>query len=93
MLEFQPPVIVTVCDQGQITFRRSNLLRLSMPLAPIERDCWHEAHHRAVPAMHCSGALTVAAWPVHEAGWKREILRTAWSEGADEEAVEQYDEI
>ena len=92
MLDFRPPVIVTVCDQGQITFRRSNLMHRAVPLAPIERDCWHEVHQRAVPATHCSGALTVAGWPVHEPGWKREILRTTWSEGTDAEYVgEEYE--
>jgi Zn-dependent peptidase ImmA (M78 family) len=91
MLDFQPPVIVTVCDQGQITFRHSNLMRRAVPLAPVEHACWHEVHQRAVPALHHSGALRVAGWPVHEPGWKREILRTAWSEGADEEPAEEYD--
>ena len=90
MLDFQPPVIVTVCDQGQITFRRSNLLHRAVPLAPVERNCWHDVHTRAVPAMHFSGALKVVGWPVHEPGWKREILRTAWSEGADDEPDEEY---
>jgi hypothetical protein len=92
MLDFSPTVIVTVCDQGQITFRRSNLMSRAVPLTPIERECWHVVHQHSAPARRCSGALSVTGWPVHEPDWKREILRTAWSEGADDDpAAETYD--
>lgn len=76
MLEFPGLLIVTVVDQGKISWRRSNLLGRVPPLAAVEKQCWRSAYDRGHPAECTEGAYAVRAWPVHEAGWKREILRT-----------------
>jgi hypothetical protein len=83
MLDFAPPVIVTICDHGRPTFRRSNLGRRIPRLVPLESAVWREAHENARPASESDAYCRVQAWPVHEAHWKREILRTLWY--ADEE--------
>lgn len=76
MLDFSPPVIVTVLDHGRITWRRANVPGRVPPLSPLERRCWAIAHE-GTASEASDAAQAVAAWPVHEPGWRREILRTA----------------
>lgn len=82
MLEMSPAVIVTLFDQGKLVWRKSNVIRRPPPLVPAEHGTWHVAHDRNEPAQYeCrelpEGLRDVRCWPVHENGWKREILRTA----------------
>lgn len=77
MLDFEPAVIVTICDHAHVTFRRSNVLSQSPPLAPLEWQCWQEVHAHARPADRWCDAFCVDGWPIHEENWKREILRTS----------------
>jgi hypothetical protein len=76
MLDFRPPVIVTIFDQGRITFRRGNLPGRAPPPSAAELACRREAHYRSEPSESKAGVCRISAWPVHEADWKREILRT-----------------
>ncbi len=75
MLECRPPVIVSIFDHRQLSFRRSNLPGRVPPPSPAEMECWRQIHQ------HCSQLPTESAgghiqgWPIHEEGWKREILR------------------
>ncbi len=80
MLDFVPPVIVTIYDHGRATFRRSNVLGRVAPPLPLETACWQRAHCAGRPQQRSGGRLRVRAWPVHETGWKREILRTELTE-------------
>jgi hypothetical protein len=78
MLDFEPPVVITIFDHGRLTFRRGNLAGAAPPaLSPDERDCWRSTHLSGVAAAWPSDCHAVRAWPIHEPGWKREILRTA----------------
>ena len=86
MLDMPPPVIVTVADQGRCVWRRGNGLARTPPLTPPERAAWIAAHDGGQPAA-CDrselpeGVDDVRAWPIHEPGWRREIVRTevvAW---------------
>lgn len=79
MLDDSAPLIVTICDQGQVTFRRSNLAGHCPRLAPAERRAWQRAHAAGVAAECVERGLRVRAWPVHEPLWQREILRTELS--------------
>lgn len=76
MLDFEPPVIVTVCDQGRIRHRWSNRPGGTPPMSPGERTCWEAAHRSAHNASQRARGLRIRGWPVHEPHWKREILRT-----------------
>ena len=78
MLDFEPPVVITLLDHGQVTFRRGNLPGRTPPLLPIERRCQMQAHATSQCAQGDDGHLRVSAWPIHEPDWKREILRSAW---------------
>jgi Zn-dependent peptidase ImmA (M78 family) len=76
MLENSPPIIVTIIDQTDLYFRRSNVTGRVPPLSECERRCWRDAHRHNRPRRLRSATRSVCAWPVHEEGWKREILRT-----------------
>jgi len=86
MMEMTAPVIVTVFDQGQLTWRKSNVLRHPPPLIPSEEKTWRATFDGSRATQHdcCNlpeGIDDVRCWPVHEPGWRREILRTgleAW---------------
>jgi hypothetical protein len=80
MLEMRPAIVITVCDLGRIGWRRSNVTARPPALAPEERAVWQEAHISGLPATTMldseSGLQHVTCWPIHEPGWKREILRS-----------------
>ena len=85
MLEMSPPVIISLFDQGALQWRRSNLLRRPPPLTPVESKTWRSAFELAEPAFCVEtnlplGIDEVRCWPVHEPGWRREILRTQLQE-------------
>lgn len=84
MLESPPSVIVTLADQGRCVWRRGNRQSRPPALTPPERAAWNAAHEGGRPARCDRGELPdgvddVRAWPIHEAGWKREIIRTELS--------------
>jgi predicted transcriptional regulator len=82
MLEMPAPVIITLFDQGKRQWRKSNRHFRTPPMTPPEMNAWKSAHELAVAAQ-CEtselpeGIEDVRAWPVHETGWRREIIRTA----------------
>lgn len=79
-LELPSPAIVTLFDQGRLTWRRGNVPGRLPPLSPDEIHCWNTVHREGRPEQAADGVGRVRGWPVHEPGWKREILRTelAW---------------
>ena len=78
MLDFPPQVAITIFDQCRRTFRRGNLPLRLPPLASLEQAAWLAAHETGEPVTQSDCLCRVQAWPVHEAEWKREILRTQW---------------
>jgi Zn-dependent peptidase ImmA (M78 family) len=80
MLEQEPPVVITVCDQGRITWRRDNMAFHSSRMSPVEQEAWERTRNSArctdiTPDPLQTGLDRVRAWPVHEPNWKREIIR------------------
>jgi hypothetical protein len=75
MLDFEPPVIITIFDHGRVYFRRSNVSGQVPPPSSREMACWRTAHTSGHPHGTSDGLRGLQAWPVHEPGWKREILR------------------
>lgn len=84
MLDFPPPIITSIFDQGRLSFRRSNVCGRVPPPSPAETACWRVVHERNQPYVFEQGQLCIRGWPVHEEGWKREILRTEVNTEADE---------
>ena len=75
MLECRPAVIITIFDQGQITFRRGNIPGRIPPPSASEWSCWRLVHEKNRPHSEYDGLNSIQGWPVHEPDWKREILR------------------
>jgi hypothetical protein len=75
MLECGPPVIISIFDHQRISFRRSNISERLPPLCKAEIDCWRDVHRRNRPRRTDATPTRVQGWPIHEEGWKREILR------------------
>jgi hypothetical protein len=75
MLDLAPPVIITIFDHGQVYFRRSNVFGQVPPPSSGETACWRAAHANGHPHESRDGLRAIQAWPVHEPGWKREIVR------------------
>jgi len=83
MLEMPPPVIITIFDQGRTSLRKSNVPGRVPPLSPAETECRRIAHDLNQPHTAHDALQVVQAWPVHEDGWKREIIRAEVEEGFD----------
>lgn len=76
LLDLDPPTVISVFDQNRLTRRRSNLCcRPPLP-ASFEQQAQQAAHRTGQPQRLELGGVVVSAWPIHEPGWKREILRT-----------------
>ncbi|HEX5470252.1 MAG TPA: ImmA/IrrE family metallo-endopeptidase [Lacipirellulaceae bacterium] len=84
MLEMRPPVVITICDQGRIHWRRSNVTLRPPEMLREERAIWREVHESGIPIGDRldadTGLESVRCWPVHEPDWKREIIRSAIAE-------------
>lgn len=75
-LDLPDPCVVTVIDNERIHRRRSNAVPMTRKMLPIEDRCWRHVAERGESARMHGDGWTVAGWPVHELGWKREILRS-----------------
>jgi Zn-dependent peptidase ImmA (M78 family) len=80
MLDLGDPCIMTIVDQGAIHRRRSNAIRTKRELSPAEAKCQDRVHRTGEPGRLREGSWTVQCWPVHQDGWKREILRSVVDE-------------
>ncbi len=80
MLEMAAPAIVSIFDQGRLSFRRTNAPGRVPPLSATEVACWRAVHRDQRPHVVRDELIRVQAWPIHEDGWKREILRTEVAE-------------
>lgn len=71
--------MVTVLDQGEVTWRRSSVSAIARGFYPVERAAWQECHDtaRAFDRGLADGPIErVRCWPIHEPGWRREIMLT-----------------
>ncbi len=80
MLECRPPIIVSIFDHRHISFRRSNLPGRPPAPSKAEIDCWRDVHRSNQPSEARDGPQVVRGWPIHEDGWKREILRVEFDD-------------
>jgi Zn-dependent peptidase ImmA (M78 family) len=76
-LDLPQPSIVTVFDHEHVSRRRGSRNAQVPGVQPIERRCWETVHRTAEPARLRQPGILVEGWPVHEPGWKREVLRTS----------------
>ncbi len=73
-LDLRQPVVVTIFDHGQQQFRRWNRPRRPPLTTYDELQAWRRAHE-AGEAIRRDGAPRIDVWPIHEPGWRREIIR------------------
>jgi hypothetical protein len=82
LLDLPHPCIITVVDNGRVHRRRSNSWPVRKELQPAEEECCRVVNKHGRPHVVRRDGWTVQGWPVHQAGWQREILRSV-IEGAD----------
>ncbi len=83
LLDLSEPCIITVVDNDHIHRRRSNAYRVRKELSEPEKECQRYVSRYSRPTVLRDQGWTVQGWPIHQADWKREILRSV----VDEEAV------
>ena len=81
MLEMTVPIVVTLFDQGQVRWRKSNTGGRPPELTREESQIWKVAHEAGtICQLDCDpekcGLESATAWPVHEPDWRREIVRS-----------------
>ena len=75
MLDVETPTIITIFDNGQRYSRKANFSGRH-EMQSLEQSAWKTCQRQAEPIDVNQGSLRVQAWPIHEPGWKREIVRT-----------------
>ena len=79
MLDFSPPTIISVFDQNQLTWRKSNVPGRTPKPGEREIACRKTAHESGLPCCD-PGPPAISVWPIHEVEWQREIVRVDLSE-------------
>jgi hypothetical protein len=82
-LDLPEPCVVTIVDNDHVHRRKSNGPRVRKELTPAELKCQRYVNKYSRPRVVQENGWTVHGWPVHQADWKREILRSIVEEGAD----------
>ncbi len=83
LLDLADPCIITIIDNDHVHRRRSNAWRMRKELSGPEKLCQRYVNQYSRPTLVREEGWTVQGWPIHQADWKREILRSV----VDEEAV------
>jgi Zn-dependent peptidase ImmA (M78 family) len=82
LLDLPEPCIITIVDNNHIYRRKSNAWPIRRQLSPPEAQCQKYVNYYSRAHRVRQSGWTVQGWPVHQADWKREILRSV----VDEEA-------
>jgi hypothetical protein len=88
LLRLETLTLVSVFDHGRMTRRRTNGQLSPPPLLSLEQEAQSRAHATGQAVTLRGRGVVVQAWPVHEPGWKRELLRTT---PIDDDVEEQFD--
>jgi hypothetical protein len=81
-LDLDDACIVTLVDNGHITRRLANAGPAPRALAPTEVECQQVVNETSRKRLISAGGWVVWGWPVHQADWRREILRSVPPEEA-----------
>lgn len=82
-LDLPEPCVVTIFDNEYVSRRKSNAWRITRQLAPAEVECQRHVNTHGCPHAVSADGWTVQGWPVHQADWKREVLRSVWDGPTD----------
>ncbi|GIW81138.1 MAG: hypothetical protein KatS3mg105_2945 [Gemmatales bacterium] len=76
-LDCPEPCVVSIIDNDRVWRRRSNAWPVrSRRLEPAELECQRQVHMTKQNQMVSQDGWTVQGWPIYQAEWKREILRS-----------------
>ncbi len=93
LLDLPEPCIITIIDNDHIHRRRSNAWRVRRRLEPAEAECQKYVSYYSRPRVVQQDGWTVQGWPVHQADWKREILRSVVdADGASDSGGDEFSE-
>jgi Zn-dependent peptidase ImmA (M78 family) len=85
LVDLPEPCVITIVDNDRVHRRRSNAWPVRRELAPAEHKCQRYVHAHGRPHAVHEGGWTVRGWPVHQADWRREILRSTVEDDAGAE--------
>jgi hypothetical protein len=91
MIELPDPCIVAIIDNDRVHRRRSGAWRVNRRLSPAEETCRRYVNRNSRPKCIRKDGWTVQGWPIHQANWKREILRSV-VDSEEALAVNGYDD-
>jgi hypothetical protein len=83
LLDLPAPCVITIIDNEHVTRRRSNAWRVKRQLAAAEQKCQQQVNASGKPQVVRAEGWTVQGWPVHQADWQREILRSVVDEDVE----------
>lgn len=87
LLDFAPHRILTIIDRGQVVHRQNGYQSRPGPLLSFERQIVARCHGSGRYFSQDFEGIRCDVWPVHEPGWKREILLTYATEESFDETV------
>src|SRR4051812_14829722 len=76
LLDLPEPCVITIVDNEHVSRRRGNAYRAPRELSAPEKRCLQAVHRYSRPHEVNEGGWRVQGWPVHQADWKREVLRS-----------------
>jgi hypothetical protein len=76
LLDLPEPCIIAIVDNDHVHRRRSNAWPVNKQLSDAELECQRYVHYYSRPRRVQENGWTVQGWPIHQADWKREILRS-----------------
>ena len=82
LLDLSAPCIISIIDNDAVHRRRSNAWPARKELSPAEKKCWKRVRESGKPRAVQEAGWSVQGWPIHQADWKREILRAVRDEDA-----------
>jgi hypothetical protein len=80
LLDLPEPCIITILDNDHIYRRKSNSWPVRRQLTAPEQQCQKYVNYYSRAHRVRQDGWTVNGWPVHQADWKREILRSVVDE-------------
>lgn len=80
MLDLPEPCVITIVDNNHVSRRKSNAWPVTRQLQPVELQCQRYVNEYGRERGMQRDGWSVHAWPVHQAEWKREILRSTYDE-------------
>lgn len=80
LLDLPEPCVITIFDNNHLTRRRSNAWPVTRQAHPVEMQCQRYVNEYSRARRTQGEGWSVQGWPVHQADWKREILRSTYEE-------------